>query len=185
MNEIRKYINIVENILNEKHYTGPLYHATRMSQGMQILKDGYFLLASASSRGSIEIEMIPKKSYIYYLSTSRSLINYFFNSGGGASALDLVFTLNPQFYTNNNCIIRPVNYFSELGPRAKELEERIWSKTNEISTKGITHCNLYNGAYPNPEKLEEQFTELCNKQGIKFHSYDDYDDFKVLKKTRI
>ena len=141
MNEIRKYINIVE-MLTESHYVGPLYHSTSFENLLEILVQGYLWFQSDREDKISRKFRIPFE-YEYVLSTSRDKNNSFKKNR------DVTFVLRSDFFrSKKDFIIRPVNFFNSN--KRSEAEERIWSKKQHISYDECIaqiHINLQEEIY--------------------------------------
>ena len=127
-----KLNNIIQ--LNEKHYTGPLYHVTKPHNFVNMLQKDIINFSDSYDQ-SFEREMIPRKGYRFFLSTARSLVNYFRKDSMHSSSSPLYngyvsMILDTQkINRNNDFLIRPTDYFGQ-SYTYKESEERIWSKSS-------------------------------------------------------
>ena len=171
MNEIRKYIDIVEGKLFEKHYEAPLYHVTPMENAINILKSGKFSLSvtpEKNVRNTINPEIQMRKDtvgqskkregYRYYLSTSRSIRNSY-RENLAEDGYDVTFVLDTTVYKGmKNVYIGPIDYYdyhkssggeehefdADLISKKSEAEERLWSNSQTIpAIPGIVEAHFY------------------------------------------
>ena len=124
----------VNQIISEKHYTGPLYHATTIQAAKHILKTKTFKLSDATGREEYKIQKHFKRDkFKYYFSVSRSLGNSY------RAWHNVTFVINPGYFTNSNMYyMEPVDWphhhgyiDTEIKARS-ESEERIWSVNRNI-----------------------------------------------------
>ena len=133
--------------LLEKHYTGPLYHSTKLFNGAEIVKTNKFELAGYWT-DDVFVTFDKSKGYEFYLSVSRSKRNSFKNY----HITEMTFVLDSSYFMKKGFKIKPTDYFgdeeggvnSKESPRRAEVEERIWSRKEVIPADSIVqaHINL-------------------------------------------
>lgn len=116
--------------LNEA-LTGIVYHATRLRNAAEILKDRRFILNLAYGAGSEEWFM-DNKQKIYYMSVTRNKLGDYHRKWEDG----VVFVLNGEYF-NRRYESKPVNYFAAgiknlkdyptPGGKGPEYEDRIYS----------------------------------------------------------
>ena len=182
----------ISDIILEKHYTGPLSHATSISIAKRIADTGKVLLSYAGDPGynaSIESKTLQRKSkenkYKYYLSTSRNKLNDYRQTQYGLYA---TLILDSNFFKNNpNYIVEPVDYFYYSGGsgrnidmdwfndrRRGEAEERIWGKVDHAPLECISELHtfvLYGNSIATIEELMGTYKKF-SEANIKTYYYD-------------
>lgn len=116
--------------LNEA-LTGIVYHATRLHNAAEILKDRRFILNLAYGTGSEEW-FVDKKPKIYYMSVTRNKLGDYHRKWEDG----VVFVLNGAYF-NRRYESKPVNYFAagiknlkdytQPTGKGREYEDRIYS----------------------------------------------------------
>ena len=188
MNEIRKYIDIVEGKLLEKHYAAPLYHVTPLENALNILKTKNFSLSETPEKNirhtiNPEIQMRKdtvgkskrREDYRYYLSTSRSIRNSY-RENLAEDGYDVTFVLDTTVYSRMKDIyIGPIDYYeyhkrsggednandADLISKKSEAEERVWSNSQTIpAIPGIVEAHFY------LDSLEDLEESLFNEKAF-------------------
>lgn len=184
----------ISDIILEKHYTGPLSHATSISIAKRIADSGKILLSYAGE-GSIEFKTLQRKSkenkYWYYLSTSRNKLNDYRKTQYG---LYVTLILDSNFFKNNpNYIVEPVDYFYYSGGndtdwfnerRRGEAEERIWGKVDHAPLECISELHTfvsYGSSIATIEELMGTYKKF-SEANIKTYYYDNLKFYMHLVK---
>ena len=195
-----------KEFITERNYGGPLYHLTSPKYAISILQDGLKFGSHLFRPNEAAIQK--NKEYIYFLSASRDLTNYFRDIIRDTSLAWVSFTLNSEYINTNEFITGPVNFFgthkyipggSQLNKKHSESEERIWSKKQIHPTKDIIseiHIYIpintvktdddgmkyvYDGGYRvNINYLVEQ----AKQSGIPYYLYNDSKAFMLHRKDK-
>ena len=177
---------IIKDILNEKHYSGPLYHITDSESAVKILKDREFMFTSAMDSFS-EQRFIFDKEYKYFMSTSRSKIHGMRNKSD-VLFYATTFVLDSSWFANKKeYVINPLwfGYAATVSPEYKESEERIWSnkQLHPIDSIRETHCLFL-------KKDEANFGNsknirlLCERNNMPYYFYNDINSYLTLNKKK-
>ena len=177
---------LVNDILIEKHYSGPLYHVTDSESAIKILKDSEFMFTNALGSFS-ERRFIFDKEYKYFMSTSRSKVH------GMRNKIDVLFyattfVLDPSWFANKKeYIINPLwfGYEATVSPEYKESEERIWSNKQLHSIDSIreTHCLFLKKDEANYNNLKK-IRLLCERNNMPCYFYNDVNSYLMLNKKK-
>ena len=175
----------ISNIILEKHYTGPLYHATSIPITKRIADTGKLLLSYAGEPGknsSTELKTLQRKSkekqFKYYLSTSRNKLNDYRKQSG----LYVTLIFNPNFFKNNpNFIIEPIDFYYYASDkewfdknRRGEVEERIWGRVDYAPLDCVIEMHTlinYDSHDITTENLITPYKKF-NEMNIKTYYYD-------------
>ena len=179
----------VDNLLKEKHYSGPLYHSTTWRGGEGIMRSGMFKLSNAGNNvDDRERQLLNRqdRKYKYYLSLSRDKQNIFRQQ----DEFKVTFVLDGSYY-NSRYHLLPVDY-SSVNPivrKREESEERLWHTENSIPAKNIVECHIYielDSTYIEPDEAESAIyiEKKCREKGIKTYYYAEWKPFVQLNKKR-
>lgn len=151
--------------------TDILYHKTGIDGALEILKSGEFKLSS-SIGNDVEASMAIK-GMPYYLSTTRSKVGDYHRYVGDSAAM---FVLDGQ-KIGNNYKVKPVDYWERMWlnnpERTSESEDRIYSKTNTMSTKYVIGLHvLLQSQSDNRSEIARQLLIASKTAGIKTYLYD-------------
>jgi hypothetical protein len=162
--------------------TSVLYHKTSVNAALDILKSGEFKLSS-SIGNDVESRMAIK-GMPYYLSTSRSKVGDYHRYVGDSAAM---FVLDGQ-KIGNKYKVKPVDYWERMWlnnpERTSESEDRIYSKTNTMSTDSVIglHVLLKEQNDIRSEVVRQLLIE-SKTSGIKTYLYNDESAWR-LQDTR-
>ena len=168
--------------------TDILFHATRYHRLFDIMSSGTLLLSDATI-SSLQTRLIPKKGWIYYLSTSRSKRGAYSES----QMTDVTLVINGRYFNqHSDFIIKPLDadyvwWKKRQSPTMSE--DRIWSFRHEVPFNDKTvlevHMNLH-GHYPPTDhgRIAESIREKVDKFGIPIFLYQKTSDFKVMNKGK-
>ena len=181
---------LVNDIILEKHYKGPLYHVTMISYAMDILEDKKIIFTN-SEESEIEwkYKNNKKPNNIYYLSTSRSKLNAFRNLKSIDLYNSVTFVIDPN-KINQNMAFSQVNYWGdEYGayPIGQESEERIWSNKESHPIDFIVETHIFQKELNLPFARKEtiELAELSEKgNNIPCYIYTDVKQYAVLNKRK-
>lgn len=184
----------VDNLLKEKHYSGPLYHSTNWAGGEGIMRSGVFKLSSAQGShisnamktfDTRERKLLNRRErgYAYYLSLSRDKQNVFRQT----DALPITFVLDGSYY-NSRYHLLPVDYssVSKFVTKREESEERLWHTQNTIPAKNIIECHVFIDSF---NEFDEDDTAIliekkCREKGIKTYYYAEWKSYVQMNKKR-
>lgn len=149
-----------------------LYHKTSIDAALDILRTGEFKLTSSIGsdiEASMAIEGMP-----YYLSTTRTKVGDYHRYVGDSAAM---FVLDGR-KIGNNYKVEPVDYWNRMWQhsrdRTRESEDRIYSKTNTMSTRYVTELHvLLQSQSDNRSEVARQLLIAAKTRGIKTYLYDD------------
>lgn len=120
--------------------TSVLYHYCGTSAALKILKSGNFLLSNVT--GNFTERQYAPPGYPYFLSTTRSKVGDY-HSYTGSSACMFVLDGN---WLSSRYKVKPIDYWERAWAgtpdKTREAEDRVFSKTPEISTNCITAVHL-------------------------------------------
>jgi hypothetical protein len=158
-------------IINEGA-TDVLYHKTSVNAALDILRSGEFKLSS-SIGNDVESSMAVK-GMPYYLSTSRSKVGDYHRYVGDSAAM---FVLNGQKIASKYKV-KPVDYWERMWlnnpERTSESEDRIYSKSNTMSTDSVTELHvLLKEQSDNRSEVVRQLLIAGKTSGIKTYLYTD------------
>ena len=178
---------IINNLLKEKHYSGPLYHSTTWWGGEGIMRSGMFKLSNAGNNvDDRERQLLNRqdRKYKYYLSLSRDKQNIFRQQ----DEFKVTFVLDGSYY-NSRYHLLPVDYssVSQIIRKREESEERLWHTENSIPAKNIVECHIYiDSTYIEPDEAESAIVieKKCREKGIKTYYYAEWKPFVQLNKQR-
>ena len=134
-----------------------VFHYTNLDAALKVLTTGKFELSSVV--GTEWEERLTAKGYPYFFSTTRTLMGGYHGTVGNGGAM---FNLDGNWY-NQRYPGGPVDYWGDRGPehriagRRHEAEDRIFSKTPEISAGGIQSVHVY--VKPMDEKERKNWGE--------------------------
>ena len=174
--------------LTEKHYSGPLYHMTSIGNLRFILAKGFKF--SDSQFNKWEKRLRPAEGYNYFLSTARSLKN-FFRTEVQFRRVSIV--LDGAYFSKGHYIIKPVDYFGGYGAAAKlripgnsESEERIWSRKqmNPINSIMEVHISCAGNIPAELEKNIRHDEKLLKDANIPAYFYRDKKDYLFHRKDK-
>ncbi|MSX56097.1 MAG: hypothetical protein F2772_11260 [Actinobacteria bacterium] len=115
--------------------TSVLYHYCGTNAAWKILKSGNFLLSNVT--GNFSEKQYAPPGYPYFLSTSRSKVGDYHNYTGSSAVM---FVLDGN-WLGSRYKVGPIDYWErswQFTPnRTRETEDRVFSKTPEISTECI------------------------------------------------
>lgn len=171
----------IAQILNEGA-TDVLYHKTSVNAALDILRSGEFKLSS-SIGNDVESSMAIK-GMPYYLSTSRSKVGDYHRYVGDSAAM---FVLDGQ-KIGSKYKVRPVDYWERMWlnnpERTSESEDRIYSKSNTMSTDSVTGLHvLLKEQSDNRSEIVRQLLIAGKTAGIKTYLYMDESAWR-LQDTR-
>ena len=154
----------VNQIISEKHYSGPLYHATDWTHLESIIKSGEFKLRMPYGKdANLQHDLMKGKNqtdrYKYFFSASREKLNaYRLNL-----KLQITIVIDGGYYSRlPNTIVMPVDHVSYWSDETRhstmgheenpwrnrvESEERIWSKNNRLPLDGIIEIHALTNDY--------------------------------------
>ena len=170
---------IVNDIILEKHYSGPLYHSTLYRYAIKILKSGKFKLSYYGHN-------------LYQFSFSRSKNNYYRQ----AYVNDVVFVLDGSYYkTGEKFKAEPFDFFAKdpsmkAGPSRGEAEERIIAAQEYIKAKGLQEIHVQVNVGENgPSHYENliDINQLTKEKNIPTYYYDGLmqrNDYQLLNKKK-
>lgn len=152
--------------------TDVLYHKTGVGAALDILKSGEFKLSS-SIGNDVESSMAIK-GMPYYLSTSRSKVGDYHRYVGDSAAM---FVLDGQ-KIGSKYKVKPVDYWERMWlnnpERTSESEDRIYSKTNTMSTDSVTALHvLLKKQHDIHSETVRQLLIASKTSGIKTYLYTD------------
>ena len=151
----------VNDILIEKHYTGPLYHATGPGAALSIFNMGQFQLGVNYIGGPFSKANKSVDNFGYYMSTSRDKLGTY--RVGSRLKLTALFVINPNNFNQHDIMALPYDDFGGHGKirGASEAEEMILSKKDFIPIDGVVEQFHYYNPYP--EKPESAATFILQK----------------------
>jgi len=149
-----------------------LYHKTGIDAALDILKSGEFKLTS--SIGSDVEASMAIKGMPYFLSTTRTKVGDYHRYVGDSAAM---FVLDGR-KIGNNFKVEPVDYWDRMWlhnrERTRESEDRIYSKTNTMSTEYVTELHvLLQSQRDNRSEVARQLLIASKTRGIKTYLYND------------
>ena len=177
-----------KEFLIERNYSGPLYHMSHIPSFFSMARNNVIRFADANMH-HLETKLIPRKEYVYFLSASRDLTNYFRIKNQNLAGISL--TLNSSYFQNGNFIIKPTNYWNTTqgkDPKNKESEERIWSKNmdhkftdcvSEIHINGIS-SSISALSFNDLNTIHTKVKDI----GIPYFYYDNQNYFLLHKKHK-
>jgi len=121
--------------------TSIVYHYSGVSAAAKILTTGVFQLSSITGNKSEEQYAPP--GYPYFFSTTRSRVGDYHRYTGSSAVM---FVLNGD-WLNQRYKTKPVDYWERSwqhsgGTRSSESEDRVFSKTPEISIDGVVAVHV-------------------------------------------
>ena len=147
----------LKELLNEKHYTGPLYHATTLKATADIMREGFFVLSHAGpepesvspyDRSETKvwgdtINKTKKKDFNFFLSASRSKLNsYRVNL---SNSVDCTIVLDSFFYNSLPYVhampVDHIAYWNKNQKRGSDTNEWLpispikWDKRSEAEER--------------------------------------------------
>lgn len=163
--------------------TDVLYHKTSVNAALDILKSGEFKLSS-SIGNDVEASMAIK-GMPYYLSTSRSKVGDYHRYVGDSAAM---FVLDGQ-KIGSKYKVRPVDYWERMWlnnpERTSESEDRIYSKSNVMSTESVTELHvLLKQQRDNTSEVVRQLLIASKTSGIKTYLYNDESAWRLQNKRK-
>jgi hypothetical protein len=163
--------------------TDVLYHKTSVSAALDILKSGEFKLSS--SIGSDTETGMVIKGMPYYLSTSRSKVGDYHRDTGDSAAM---FVLDGQKIASKYKV-KPVDYWERMwlatSDRTRESEDRIYSKSNVMSTESVTELHvLLKKQRDNISEIVRQLLIASKTSGIKTYLYNDESAWRLQDKRK-
>lgn len=181
---------LVNDVILEKHYKGPLYHVTIISFATRILKDQEIIFSN-SQESEIEAKYRSgrRPDNIYYLSTSRSKLNSFRNLESIELYKQATFVIDPNKLTQEMAFSQ-VNYWGDKYasyPKGHESEERIWSKkqAHPIDFIAETHILQKDLELIMVKKEAIEVADLSEKKNnIPCYIYSDVKQYAVLNKRK-
>lgn len=169
---------LIEEILTEA--TDVLYHFTHIGPALQIITSGNFLLAQV--HGSVERQYAPD-GYSYFLSTTRSRVGGYHHYVGSTAVM---FVLDGRKLSANNPV-KPINYwagFTHDSSRHSESEDRVWSRTPELSADSIIGVHiLFSEASEFASPTVRKLLIAAKTRGIPAYVYTDQNAWR-LQNTR-
>jgi len=173
---------LIKKLLQERASSDVLYHFTKLNNLYGILKTNEFQLNSSLSISPEEYKLSNNK--LYYLSTSRTPINYYIKNNFKINTAILVLDGNKL---NNKYKIKPVDYFSALSVNDKELsesEDRILTNDPEIpnAKSYIKEIHIYYEQTKYIIELINKIILITNNIPIYFYDYENY--YKTLNKNK-
>lgn len=173
---------IVESALTEAA-TAIVYHYAGVSAAASILTSGVFQLSSITGNKSEEQYSMP--GYPYFLSTTRSKVGDYHRYAGSSAVM---FVLDGN-WLNQRYKTKAVDYWDRSwnypgSPRTSESEDRVFSKTSEMSIGGVTAVHVLikeQSEYRSPEVRTILIS--AKKRGIATYLYTDEDAWR-LQNTR-
>ena len=173
---------ITEAILDEAA-TAIVYHYSGVSAAAKILTTGVFQLSSVT--GNKSEEQYAPSGYPYFLSTTRSKVGDYHRFTGTSAAM---FVIDGN-WLNRHYKTKAVDYWERSwqhsnGTRTSESEDRVFSKTPEISIGGVIAVHVLL-----KEQSENRSPEVrtilisAKKQGISAYLYKDENAWR-LQDTR-
>jgi hypothetical protein len=153
--------------------TSIVYHYCGVSAAVKILTSGVFQLSSITGNRSEEQYAPP--GYPYFLSTTRSKVGDYHRYTGSSAVM---FVLDGD-WLNRHYKTKAVDYWERSwqhsgGTRTSESEDRVFSKTPEMSIDGVTAVHVLikeQHEYRSPEVRTILIT--AKKQGIPAYLYTD------------
>ena len=163
--------------------TDVLYHKTSVNAALDILKSGEFKLSS-SIGNDVEASMAIK-GMPYYLSTSRSKVGDYHRYVGDSAAM---FVLDGR-KIGSKYKVRPVDYWERMWlnnpERTSESEDRIYSKSNVMSTESVTELHvLLKQQRDNTSEIVRQLLIASKTSGIKTYLYNDESAWRLQNKRK-
>ena len=205
-NVLKKYLQDIEeknkmDVLMEKHYTGLLYHSTKLWSAKDILSNDVFRLSSVDTRirsdqlksknaypeVKLHRDTMKDKEFSYYMSMSRSKMNSYREiASHHPDTYNVTLVIDGSKYSNKkNVKIGPVDYFNyaprddketykwEMGEisRKSEAEERIWSTYPTIPAVGIIEVHCLIDKYDLKDEFMPIIIERCGAKEIPLFVY--------------
>ena len=181
---------LVNDVILEKHYKGPLYHVTVLSYAEKILEEQRVILTNA---GGSDIELNyqnPKKpQYHYFFSTSRSKIHAYRKRDQIELYKKATFVIDPSKLPRNVAFAQ-VNYWGSKHaayPIGQESEERIWSDQEELPINFIIETHVLETDL----KLKQAKKDIIyiaklseEKNNIPCYIYDNNNSYALLNKRK-
>lgn len=113
-----------------------LFHVTKLRPTLSILQNEEFDLGFSLAKDYAE-PFRPKNSEKYfYLSTARSPTSSFISVRRNSGDAQVLFEFNGDWFNRHGYTVKPVDYFGGGEGTSDEMEDRVFSKTPELSFKG-------------------------------------------------
>ena len=199
---------MLESVITEKHYSGPLYHATRLNAATNIFSLGSLKLNINYISDHDKKHNLKGSKFRYYLSTSRSKTGSYryrrYDTGSFEVNHNVLIVINPSKIVNdNNYYLSSMDYFS-TGANKKtgysEAEERIFSNEKMIRINDlVSEIHILKDMWPNTPhdeskrdyepQINKQIAEVvkgAQKYNIDVYTYDmkDRNSFITLNKNK-
>jgi hypothetical protein len=168
---------LIEEIITEA--TDVLFHFTHVGPALEIINSGNFQLTQV--HGSVEQQYAPA-GYDYFLSTTRSKVGGYHHYVGSSAVM---FVLDGRRLAHHHPV-KPVDYWAGFSHRDRhsESEDRVWSRTPEMSADCITQVHILltePGEFTSPRT--RQLLIAAKTRHIPAYVYDDADAWR-LQNTR-
>lgn len=165
-----------------------VFHYTSISSALTIVESGNFALTSAIG-SNVELQYAPK-GYPYYLSTTRTRRGGYHSNSGRYASTGVLFVLDGEWY-GSRYPAKSIDYWQDRSTknieRSHEAEDRIFSKTSEISIKGVTGIHVFVTDDADQPVLNERARQLliaAKKQNIPTYFYDNFTDWINFNKKK-
>ena len=184
--------------------TGILYHTTSIENATKIVGE-HFILSNANETSARhhrkQYYTIIKKRYPYYLSTSRSKVNYFkkIMVNGRRNDGMVTFVMDGNWLNRKGFITKPIDFiyqyyknekmmggsYTSKTAKTPESEDRVWSKIKNIPATPELIREVHILFDENKVDEDQNFidiTKKCNKFGIPWWAYIYENEFIVMNK---
>ena len=167
----------VNQIISEKHYRGPLYHATGPGAALSIFRMGQFELGVNYLGGPFSKVNKSVNNFEYYMSTSRDKFGSY--RVDSTLKLNALFVINPNKFNQHDVMSLPYNDFGNFRKSKgyNEAEEIILSKKDSIPINEVVEqFHYYNQIDADSvvinSHLEVMKNAISNYPTIEYYYYD-------------
>lgn len=164
--------------------TSVVYHYCGVGAAAKILTTGVFQLSSVT--GNKSEEQYAPSGYPYFLSTTRSKVGDYHRYTGSSAVM---FVLDGD-WLNRRYKTKPVDYWDRSwqhsgGSRTSESEDRVFSKTSEMSIGGIKEVHVLLKEQDQNRSPEVRTVLITAKKlGISAYLYTDESAWRLQNKRR-
>lgn len=197
----------IKELLQEKHYSGPLYHITSRIAIKDMLSKKRLKFGKLKDSNEQKISKM-SGGFNYFFSTSRSVKNHYMMSLLRDPEMNdhgVIISLNAEYFIHNGFKMSPVSYYGveflghededtlpdDFYYKRKEGEERIFGKEriNSIDpSKAFSEIHILNKS-----KISElgvlniyiiPIEKLCQSYDIPLFIYNNLNDWQLLNKNK-